>query len=221
MTVTGIVLAGGRASRFGGPKLRADLEGTTILHRAIAAVAAVADEVLVAGPELPAEGPGAPSRAAVPVRLVEDADPFGGPLAALAGALGEARRDIALVVGGDMPRLEPAVLGLMVARVAVDPGVDAVVLGAPARNATGGAGRVGPQQVLPLAVRVVPAIAAAREALDAGERSLHALFRRLAHDEVPPASWLAADPAAMTLLDVDTPADLERLRAAAPGPHRR
>jgi molybdenum cofactor cytidylyltransferase len=46
-----IVLAGGAASRFGGNKLAADLEGRPVLEYALRAVAAVASPVvLVVGP---------------------------------------------------------------------------------------------------------------------------------------------------------------------------
>jgi hypothetical protein len=66
--------------------------------------------------------------------------------------------------------------------------------------------------VLPLAVRVDAAVRGARAALESGDRSLRALVDRLAHVELPPSTWLPLDPAAETLLDVDTTADLERLR---------
>ena len=45
--VTGIVLAGGRSTRFGGDKLAAEIGGRPLLHLAIEAVAGVVDEVVV------------------------------------------------------------------------------------------------------------------------------------------------------------------------------
>ena len=44
--VTAIVLAGGRAARFGGSKLSLEVDGVALLDRAIAAVASVADDIL-------------------------------------------------------------------------------------------------------------------------------------------------------------------------------
>lgn len=218
MSVTGIVLAGGRGTRFGGPKLAAELEGRSILSRSIDALSKVASEVLVAGPELPEllpeprEVPGARVHDAVLFRLVADSIPFEGPLAALAGALGEARGAVAVVVGGDMPRLVPEVLGSMVARLMADSTIDAVVLGAPG-SASSAPGHTEPRrQVLPMALRIAAASTVAREVLDAGDRSLRALLDHLACDEIPPATWLTLDPSAETLLDVDTRFDLDRLR---------
>jgi hypothetical protein len=47
----------------------------------------------------------------------------------------------------------------------------------------------------------------------AGQRSLNALVDRLSTAELPPATWLALDPDGRTLADVDTTADLDRLRS--------
>jgi hypothetical protein len=48
--------------------------------------------------------------------------------------------------------------------------------------------------------------------MDAGDRSLVRLVDRLHWIELPAAAWLALDPAGGTLLDVDVPADLDRMR---------
>jgi molybdopterin-guanine dinucleotide biosynthesis protein A len=201
---TAIVLAGGRASRFGGGKLAAQLDGMTLLDRAIAAVAAVAEDILVAGPvrsdwrRLPG----------VSIRNVVDAEAFAGPLAALAGALGAAQGTRAIVVGGDMPRLVPAVLAAMLEVLELDPGLDAVTL------APNGPGEGDPPrpQVLPLAVRVESVARAAGKAVIGGDRSLVRLLDRLRWIEIPAAEWLVLDPNGQTVLDIDVPADLERAR---------
>ncbi len=207
MIVTAIVLAGGRSSRFGTDKLEADLGGRSLLAATIAAVAGVAGLVIVAGRELPEA-----SEAVGPVELVLDAEALGGPLAALANVLGSAsfeRGSVAIVVGGDMPRLVPSVLRLMVGRLAGDESADAVVLEAP--DAANGDRR---RQVLPLALRVATAKPAAAALVAAGERSLRALVDQLDAVELPRAAWLPLDPARLTLLDVDTPSDLARVREA-------
>jgi molybdopterin-guanine dinucleotide biosynthesis protein A len=209
---TGIVLAGGRSSRFGSDKLAVVLDGRSLLASAVDAVAPLVDGVLVAVSSLPEEV----LAADVPVALVHDRDPFAGPLAGLANVLGTAVdpdpvADLAIVVGGDMPRLVPAVLRSMLDRLAADPTVDAVLLGRPP-SIVDPDGQPPRRPVLPLAIRVRAAARTASDAINSSDRSLRALVERLAHVEIPPSEWLRLDPGANTLLDVDTAADLERIR---------
>jgi len=202
--ITAIVLAGGRSSRFGGDKLAAKLDGASILSRTIAAVEPIADVVILAG-RGPREGLTAGE---VPATVVQDREPLGGPLVALANVLErgipDPARSLALVVGGDMPRLVPAVLAAMLDRLAGDLELDAVILQVP------GAPR---RQVLPLALREHAAVGAAREALEAGDRSLKEFVARLRTLELPAEVWRALDPRGDTLADVDTSSDLDRLRS--------
>lgn len=202
--VTAVVLAGGRASRFGGGKLAATVDGMALLDRAIAAVAAVAGDVLVAGPAGPSRDP----LPGTSIRNVVDAEPLAGPLAAIAGALRSARGSLGIVVGGDMPRLAPAVLDAMLDRLDADASVDAVTLAAPGPTP----GEPPRRQVLPLALRLGPAARAAEQAVAGGDRSLVRLLDRLRSLEIPAPDWLALDPDGQTLLDVDRPEDLERIR---------
>lgn len=202
--VTAIVLAGGRSSRFGGPKLTFELDGEALLHHALRAVAGVVSEIIVAGaPEVTSETHEAASDHTI--RIVPDDEPFAGPLAALAGALRATATELAIVVGGDMPGLVPVVLTAMLRRLDSNTGFDAVLLASPASPATR-------RQVLPLALRVAAATGAAQAAFNAGDRSLMRLVDRLRSIEIPAPEWLALDPAGNTLLDVDWPADLERMR---------
>jgi molybdenum cofactor guanylyltransferase len=205
---TGIVLAGGRSARFGGDKLRATLDGKALLDRAIDAVREVADEVIVAGSNIAAPSIAASSTR---VRWIQDAEPFGGPLIGLAGALDAARGSTAVVVGGDMPRVVPAVLRAMLDRRDAEPLVEAVILGRPAQDVASDR----PRAVLPMAVDVERARSAAGAALDGGSRSLRSLLDDLATVELPAEAWLPLDPNAATLLDVDTSSDLDRIRARA------
>jgi molybdopterin-guanine dinucleotide biosynthesis protein A len=212
--VTAIVLAGGRSSRFGARKLAVVLDGTTLLDRAVHAAEAVAGFVIVAGPEPAAHSGSSNPRArlgptgdapALFARFLLDDQPFAGPLAALAGALRETSTELAIVVGGDMPGLVPAVLALMLHDLASDLDIDAIHLAGVMESAH--------RQVLPLGLRVAPAAKAAAESLGNGDRSLVSLLDRLRTVEIPAAEWLALDPAGRTLVDVDEPADLERWHA--------
>jgi len=191
--VTGIVLAGGRSSRFGSDKLVAELDGRPLLHHAIEAVAAVAPEVIVVA--APGVEPPIPVALETRVRVVHDPQPFGGPLVGLMAALSVVERSIVLVVGGDMPQLVPAVLSRLVATVGPDR--RAVLLEVPGRL-----------QPLPMALDVAAALAARMAILDRGGRSLRELLRELGAVSIPAPVWLSLDPGGVTIVDIDRPGDL-------------
>lgn len=195
---TGIVLAGGRSSRFGRDKLAEPLAGRPLLDHAILALASVAAEILVLG----RDGGGAASRpgeVTVPVRHVPDAEPFGGPLVAVAAGLELAAEPLAIVVGGDMPTLAPEVLVALLRSLEAGDGVEATCLL-----------HRGRRQPLPLAIRVGAGTAAARRLVAAGERRLGALTEAVRTRDVAETEWRPLDPSAATLRDVDHPADLPR-----------
>jgi molybdopterin-guanine dinucleotide biosynthesis protein A len=123
---------------------------------------------------------------------------------ALSAALDAIELPLALLVGGDMPALQPALLAAMVTAL-IERSADVVILAGP-----------GPFQSIPAAMRVAPARAAARESLAAGSRSLRALNDRLDVAVLPEAAWRVFDPEGATLRDVDTPADLPPERRSRP-----
>ena len=83
--LAGLLLAGGRSSRFGSDKALVEVDGTTLLHRGAACLRAVCD-----GPVVVASGDGA-SRPGVGDRQVADRMAGAGPLSAIAAGL----RDLA------------------------------------------------------------------------------------------------------------------------------
>ncbi|MGZ8611613.1 MAG: molybdenum cofactor guanylyltransferase [Actinomycetota bacterium] len=189
---TGIVLAGGRSTRFGGDKLAASYRGSTILGSTIDRVAEVCADVVVVlasegEPDVPL-GPG--------VRIARDAASGEGPLAGARAGLAAATGELALIVGGDMPDLQVAVLRSLVA-AAGDPAVQAVALH--------DGERVRP---LPCVVRVRPAVEAADALLGAGRRRLRELLDALRVASVGEAAWRLLDADGRTLFDVDEPGDL-------------
>lgn len=191
-TVTAIVLAGGRSSRFGGDKLAAEIGGRSLLDLAIDGARAVADDVVVV------LAPGDARVVGGRARTVADREAHGGPLVGLAAGLEVAAEPIALAVGGDMPSLDPDVLGLMVRTlVAAGDGVAAVILEQRGRPVP-----------LPAVVRTGTATDVAGRLVADGERSLRALFERLPTRVVAEGEWRPLDPAALTLRDVDLPSDL-------------
>jgi molybdopterin-guanine dinucleotide biosynthesis protein A len=199
LLATGIVLAGGRSTRFGGDKLAVEVEGRPLLHRAITAVAQVVDEIVVviapdgARPQLPAD-------LDVPARVVRDAVADGGPLAGLAAGLAAARAPLALVAGGDQPSLSPSLLAELLLWLGPDaegPPLDVVALE-----------QGGILRPLPSAVRVATVRPAAAAALAGDARSLVGLFAGLRAGTLAADRWRELDPDGASLRDVDTSHDL-------------
>jgi molybdopterin-guanine dinucleotide biosynthesis protein A len=194
---TAIVLAGGRSSRFGRDKLVEPIDGRPLLHHTLIAVSAVVrDIVIVLAPDAPPPDLPEPRGFTAAVRFVRDPEAFGGPLAALGAAIDWAAEPLALVVGGDMPGLQPEVLSSMLR--ALEAGHhDAVILA-----------QRGRRHPLPAAVRVGAATSALRGAVADGDRALLALFDRLSTRALDDWEWRPFDPEGRTLRDIDTPADL-------------
>jgi molybdopterin-guanine dinucleotide biosynthesis protein A len=189
------VLAGGRSTRFGdADKLAATHRGMPLLHHAVLRLAEVTgDVVVVLAPDVPAPAmpPGAP------VRFARDAQPDDGPLAGASAGLAVVDRDLALLVGGDMPELSTAV-ALEMLRVAAEAPVEAVAL------RDGDAFRP-----LPVVVRATAGRAAAHDSLHRGERSLRRWLQAMRVAVIDETTWVALDPQRRTLRDVDVPDDLQ------------
>ena len=105
-----------------------------------------------------------------------------------------------------MPTLDPGVLALLAAVLEGSSDVAAARL------------EGDPPAVLPLAVRPAAARPAAEALLRGGRRALAALPEVLGAVVVPADAWRALDPAGLTLADVDTPADLDRVPRSADSP---
>jgi len=193
MNVSAVVLAGGRSSRFGRDKLAEPIAGEPVLSRTIARLHGVAtDIVVVTGPDSPLVLP-------VGIRVVRDRVAYGGPLVAVVTGLAAARHASVVVVGGDMPWLRSDVLTLMLE--ALVPAHEAAALQFDGRR-----------QQLPLALRRVAALHAARRLTDSGERRLGSLLDALDIIGIPEETWRVVDPDGATVRDVDVPGDL-----SAPG----
>lgn len=123
----GVVLAGGRATRVGGAdKALFEVGGLTLLERAVQALAAC-DEVIVVGPaeNRPAVRPEAASQS---VRWVREDPPHGGPVAALRHALDHTDADELVVVPADLPGAREAVARLLASDRTSGTTTDAIVL---------------------------------------------------------------------------------------------
>jgi molybdopterin-guanine dinucleotide biosynthesis protein A len=189
-TVTALVLAGGRSSRFGRDKLAEPVDGRRLLEHAVAAVHELASGILVVA------APGADPALPEGTTLVRDPVAFQGPLAGVLAGLRAATDPVVLVVGGDMPSLVGPVLESMLAALDAA-GVEAVVLD-----------HEGRPRPLPLVLRRDPALATAQRLYVGGERRLRALPEALATHVIAEATWRALDPDARTVRDIDTRGDL-------------
>jgi molybdopterin-guanine dinucleotide biosynthesis protein A len=114
---TGVVLAGGRSSRMGQDKALIEVDGLTLLDRAVELLRPHAREILVMGD--PAKY--APMHATV----IPDDVPGLGPLGGITTALARARYVRLLVVACDMPDLNDRLLGHL--KLELDKGFDAAV----------------------------------------------------------------------------------------------
>ncbi|HVD71175.1 MAG TPA: molybdenum cofactor guanylyltransferase [Actinomycetota bacterium] len=194
LLVSGVVLAGGRATRFGADKLAADYRGQPLVHHAVHRLAEVCDDVIVV------LAPGALGDGLPPgVRTVNDTTESEGPLAGLhTGLLAAVGSDLVVVAGGDMPDLQPPVLREML-RVLEEAQVDAVALAQDERA-----------RPLPCALRTWPAADLTHALLHAGRRRLRDLLDASRLAVIDEATWTALDPDRRTVFDVDEPTDLTR-----------
>jgi molybdopterin-guanine dinucleotide biosynthesis protein A len=179
-----VILAGGRSRRMGRDKATLPaVDGTLIAHVA-RRLAPLVDETIVAGGSV-----GPPIDGAV---VVSDHRRGLGPLAGILAGLAAAHYRHVWVVGCDLPDVEPALGGLLLA-LAAD--YDAVVP-RPGRE---------PEGVCALYVRdLAPRIAAL---LDAGERSVKSLLDRSAVRYVGSDELRAVDPELRSFRNINTPAD--------------
>jgi molybdopterin-guanine dinucleotide biosynthesis protein A len=132
------------------------------------------------------------------VEFARDAIEDEGPLRGLAAGLEVADAEWAVLAGGDMPDLRPAVLREML-RAARETRVVAVTLSDGGR-----------ERPLPCVLRTAQAAAAVDALLQAGRRSLRDLLAVVATVVVDEPTWTALDPERRTLIDVDEPTDVDR-----------
>ena len=99
---TGVVLAGGKSSRMGRDKALIEVEGITLLDRAVELLRPHAKEILVIGDPVKY----APAHATV----LPDDVPDQGPLGGIATALRRARYVRLLVLACDLPRINDRLL---------------------------------------------------------------------------------------------------------------
>jgi molybdopterin-guanine dinucleotide biosynthesis protein A len=191
VTVSALILAGGKATRFGGiAKHELVVEGETIFTRQVRVLAPRVAEILISGPEIAG------------YRHVRDVHEGAGPLAGISAGLAACTTSWLLVMAGDMPHVTSALIDAMIASSTFElaevssasPRVDLDAVGV----RSGGL----PEPLLSLLhVRTQPVI---ERALAAGRYKAS----RLLTDEGLRVRWLDADPDAVR--NINSPEDLAR-----------
>jgi molybdopterin-guanine dinucleotide biosynthesis protein A len=191
--VSGAILAGGRARRMGGAdKALIEIGGTRIIHRQLAALYPVADDIRIVAND--------PSRYGdLGVRVIGDALPEAGPLGGIYSALLDAAHDRVVVVACDLPFVTRAFLERLAGESREHPDADAVV----PRSARG---------MEPLcAVYATRCAAAARARIDRGALRVAGLLEDIRVRELGPDALAPYDDGSL-FENVNTPHDHERAR---------
>ena len=217
--ITGFILAGGRSRRMGRDKSRLPWGGHTFLTHAIRRMQQVCERVFVVGENM---------EAAMPV--LNDAFPGCGPLAGLHSALLHTATEWNLVLAVDMPLVPPALLKFLAAQcdqrsLAVVPQVAAVGELGEARGAMGYPHKLPPilqplcasyhRQLLPIVERALSnrELSIQRLLEQAGQGMMgeeYSAIRIIDERELAAAGFVPD-----MLMNVNTPADLDRARALA------
>jgi molybdopterin-guanine dinucleotide biosynthesis protein A len=196
--VAGVVLCGGKSTRMGTSKMLLDFGGESMLQRVVRILGSVAPTVVVVAaphqqlPQLPGS-----------VRVARDEHDDRGPLEGLRAGLKALPEDAALayVTSCDVPLLVPAFVSRLV-ELAADADIAVVEMN----------GFPHPLSAVYRPTTVLPHVEAL---LAADRRRLAFLFelvrtRRVSADEV-----IAADPALLTLRNLNNREDYEQARALA------
>lgn len=190
---TGLVLAGGRSTRFGSDKLVAPLRGSPLLHHAVRRLAEVCAAVVVV---IATDAPEPDLPRGLGVVVTRDATPGGGPLTGVEAWLRSVTTEWTVLAGGDMPDLSPHVLTEMLGEARASSAHAVALLDEDGLRP------------LPAVLRTRPALEAAGSFPPGPGASVRALIRILGAVEIAEDRWIALDPSRGTLHDVDEPGDL-------------
>jgi molybdopterin-guanine dinucleotide biosynthesis protein A len=181
-----VILAGGRSRRMGHDKATLPAGDGTLIEHLARRLAPVVDETIIAGGSIapPFEG----------ARVVADRQPGLGPLAGMLAGFAAANRRHVWVVACDLPDVEPALGGLLLALA----GDYEAVVPRPDQE---------PEGACALYVReLAPHIEAL---LKAGQRSIKSLLDRSIVRYVASDELRAVDPQLRSFRNINTPADYE------------
>ncbi|HYB97293.1 MAG TPA: molybdenum cofactor guanylyltransferase [Vicinamibacterales bacterium] len=186
MTLTGVVLCGGRSTRMGQDKGALRFGSETMLERVTRIVGEVAERVVTVG-RLDQHG-----------ITVHDSVEDLGPLSGIAAGLAASTTDLNVIVACDMPLVKPAVLRRLIDAIGDAEVCVAVVDGHPSVLCGVYRSRV---------------VSAAQALLDTGERRVTRLLARVTTTRVDGALLRDIDPHLDSFLSVDTPEKYARALA--------
>lgn len=200
MSILGVIMAGGRNTRFGNIKAFAEVNGERIIDRVIGVLSRVSDEVVISANDAETYAVlGLPMRA----DIHRDLGALGGIHTALAWAR-ELEHDGILAVACDMPF---ASASLLRAILAAAPGHDAVL---PESD-----GRRGIEPLFAYySVRCLPAVAAA---IDRGDRRMIGFHEDVRVQHLPIAEVRKHGDPELLFMNVNTLAELEIAQQRAAG----
>ena len=180
-----VILAGGRSRRMGHDKATLPVGDGTLIEHLARRLAPVVDETIIAGGVAPPfEG----------ASVVPDREPGLGPLAGMLAGFAAAKQRHVWVVACDLPDIEPALGGLLVALA----GDYEAVVPRPEQE---------PEGVCALYVReLAPRIEAL---LESGQRSIKSLLDRSAVRYLTSDELRAVDPQLRSFRNINTPTDYE------------
>ena len=192
-TVSAIVLAGGQSRRMGRDKALIDFQGRPIIAHVLDTLGAVAEDIVVVSNR-------SDLYSSFGARLVPDYDPPCGPLGGIAAGLQAVQHPLAVVVACDMPFLNVTLLHWL---IDLAEGFDAVV------PQTG-------DEFEPLhAVYRRECYSPIVQRLERGERRVISFFADVRLRPVPEPEWRRLDPEGRSLVNLNTPDDLNQLPASA------
>ncbi len=201
--LTGIILAGGKSTRFGADKASALLAGRPMLQWIVVALGGVCSEIIVVtaqGQSLP------PVDSAAPMAVAHDEAPGLGPLAGLAMGLRAAHTELCFAAACDAPLLRPALVGLL---ASMADGFDVVCPDVGGR-----------MQPLAAVYRTATCRPVFEHQVGAGKLKMTDAFTHLRVRPVAESELAVADPLLESFINANRPEVLRQIEAtlASPGP---
>ncbi|HNY64915.1 MAG TPA: molybdenum cofactor guanylyltransferase [Deltaproteobacteria bacterium] len=185
--MTGIVLIGGRSSRFGSDKVISSFQGKSLVDHVVDVITPLFDEVILIGNRRP----GLEAH-----RVAEDIFPGYGPLGGIYTALTVAGTPQCFVFAADMPRLSREFISYMISRS----GEHDVVIPVWSK------GREPLHAIYHR--RVLPVV---KDLLDRGERKIFTLLDRVNTLRIPDETIRAYTDPEITFANINTILDRDRL----------
>jgi molybdopterin-guanine dinucleotide biosynthesis protein A len=190
--VTAFVLAGGKSSRMGSDKAFMQLEGETLLARALKLAGAVSEEVRIVGDA---------GRFSAFGRVVEDVYRDQGPMGGIHAALTASSTDLNLILAVDLPFVEASFLQHLLSRAQESGAMVTLPRAA--------------QHLQPLCAIYQHAFAAvAEESLRKGKNKIDSLFGMVQTRVIEEEELMRGGFSSAMFHNLNTPDDLEKARSS-------